>query len=204
MPPLITPTIINVGYRSTNYWVISAGTSRLLLDLGWPGTMGAMRAALARAGVPLREIRYAIATHFHIDHAGLAQDIKLAGVPLLVADVQVAHIARIGDHVKPTDGFTSITLHDNQVITLASSRAVLADIRIGGQLVHTPGHSPDSISLLLDGGAVFTGDLTHPMLVTEAEAEETMTSWRTLRDLGATVVHAGHGPARPLPADLIY
>jgi ribonuclease/clavin/mitogillin len=32
-------TIVNVGYRSTNYWVVSAGTSRLLVDLGWPGTM---------------------------------------------------------------------------------------------------------------------------------------------------------------------
>lgn len=29
-------TIVNVGYRSTNYWVVSAGRSRLLVDLGWP------------------------------------------------------------------------------------------------------------------------------------------------------------------------
>ena len=41
-------TIVNVGYRSTNYWVVSAGRSRLLVDLGWPGTMGRMRAALKR------------------------------------------------------------------------------------------------------------------------------------------------------------
>lgn len=27
--------IVNVGYRSTNYWVVSAGRSRLLVDLGW-------------------------------------------------------------------------------------------------------------------------------------------------------------------------
>jgi ribonuclease/clavin/mitogillin len=33
-------TIVNVGYRSTNYWVVSAGTSRLPVDLGWPGTIG--------------------------------------------------------------------------------------------------------------------------------------------------------------------
>ncbi len=33
-------TIVNVGYRSTNYWIVSVGTSRLLIDLGWPGTMG--------------------------------------------------------------------------------------------------------------------------------------------------------------------
>ena len=65
--------IVNVGYRSTNYWVVSAGTSRLLVDLGWPGTMGQMRASLARMDVPLEEIQYGLATHYHIDHAGLAE-----------------------------------------------------------------------------------------------------------------------------------
>ena len=79
MPNLPTVTIINVGYRSANIWVVSAGRSRLLLDLGWPGTMGALRANLARMGVPLSEICYGLATHYHMDHAGLAQDLKLAG-----------------------------------------------------------------------------------------------------------------------------
>jgi ribonuclease/clavin/mitogillin len=65
-------TIVNVGYRSTNYWVVSAGTRRLLVDLGWPGTMGEMLANLRRMDVPLNEIRYGLATHCHIDHAGLA------------------------------------------------------------------------------------------------------------------------------------
>ena len=69
-------TIVNVGYRSTNYWVVSAGNSRLLVDLGWPGTMPAMRANLDRMGVPLDQIRYAVATHYHMDHAGLAQEFK--------------------------------------------------------------------------------------------------------------------------------
>lgn len=50
-------TIVNVGYRSTHYWVISTGTSRLLVDLGWPGMMGTMRANLARMDIPLKEIR---------------------------------------------------------------------------------------------------------------------------------------------------
>ncbi len=76
----------------TNYWVVSAGTSRLLIDLGYPGTMGTMQANLRRMGIPLREIHYALATHYHIDHAGLAQEPKNAGVPLLVVDVQVASI----------------------------------------------------------------------------------------------------------------
>ena len=72
-------TIVNVGYHSTNYWVVSAGRSRLLIDIGWPQTMGLMRANLRRTDVPLEEIRDALATHYHIDHAGLAEELKQAG-----------------------------------------------------------------------------------------------------------------------------
>ena len=99
---MATPTIVNVGYRSTNFWVISAGDSRLLVDLGWPGTMATMRANLDRMDVPLREIRWGLATHYHIDHAGLAQELKQSGMQLIVADVQVEWIPRIKDFVKPT------------------------------------------------------------------------------------------------------
>jgi ribonuclease/clavin/mitogillin len=73
MPHPASITIVNVGYRSTNYWVVSAGRSRLLVDLGYPGTMGMLRANLARMDDPIEEIRYALATHYHIDHPRLAQ-----------------------------------------------------------------------------------------------------------------------------------
>lgn len=191
-------SIVNVGYRSTNFWVVSAGTSRVLVDLGWPGTIATMRANLARMGVPLKEIKFGLATHYHIDHAGLAQDLKLAGVPLLVADVQVEWIPRMKAHIKPEDHFTDITMHDNKVIALSESRAVLKSIGVDGQILHTPGHSDDSVSLLLDDGSVFTGDLTHPLFVTEAEEAITNASWDRLRAHGAEMVYAGHGPIRPI------
>ena len=193
-----TPTIVNVGYRSTNFWVISAGTSRLLVDLGWPGTMATMRATLERMGVPQREIACGLATHYHIDHAGLAQELKDGGMRLLVADLQQEWIPRMKEHIKPTDHFTDITLHDNRVFALADSRALLSKYGVAGQVVHTPGHSPDSVSLLLDSGAVFTGDLTHPGLITDEEREVTTASWHRLRDMGATTVYPGHGPVRPI------
>ncbi len=128
----------------------------------------------------------------------LAQDLKHSGVPLLVIDVQQDRIPRMKDHIKPADHFTDITLHDNTVISLAASRALLAGLSIAGEILHTPGHSPDSVSLLLDDGAVFTGDLTHPMFVTEEAAEMTTASWDLLRAHGATTVYAGHGPVRPI------
>ena len=106
----MTVTVVNVGYRSTNYWVISAGRSRVLVDLGCPGTMGTMRANLRRADIALSEIHYGLATHYHIDHAGLAQDFKNAGVPLLVIDLQVPFIPLMKRHIKPQDQFTEISM----------------------------------------------------------------------------------------------
>lgn len=193
-------TIVNVGYRSTNYWVVSAGSSRMLVDLGWPGSMGRMRANLRRMGVPMNEIRYGLATHYHIDHAGLAQEFKQAGVPLLVLDVQVSSIPLMKRWTKPQDKYTDITTDDNVTISFEESRSLLERIGIPGEIVHTPGHSDDSVSLLLDDGSVFTGDLTHPALTGETEAEVVTASWGLLRQLGAVAVYPGHGPARPIEA----
>ena len=192
-------TIVNVGYRSTNYWVISEGRSRLLVDLGWPGTMGTMRANLNRMGVPLNEIKYGLATHYHIDHAGLAQELKQAGVPLLVLEAQVTAIPLLKSWTKPADRYVDIATHDNVTISFPESRTVLGRIGIVGEILHTPGHSDDSVSLLLEDGSVFTGDLTPPTLIGEDEAGAVAAaSWRLLRERGATRIYPGHGPAVPM------
>jgi len=191
-------TIINVGYRSTNYWVISAGDTRLLVDIGWPGSMGKMRSILKRMDVPLEEIRYTLATHYHIDHAGLAQDFKQAGIPLLVIDVQVEAIPVMKTWIKPADNYTEITPEGNVGITCAESRALLESIGIPGEVLHTPGHSADSVSLLLDDGSVFTGDLTHPDRVGLEDPAVVSASWRLLWEHGARRVYPGHGPIRPM------
>lgn len=194
------PSIVNVGYRSTNFWVVSAARSRLLVDLGWAGMFSALAANLERMDIPLGEITHGVATHYHMDHAGAAQDLKNKGMRLIVTEEQVAAIPLMKQFVKESDHYTEISLHGNLVITCAEGRALLATIGLDGQLVHTPGHSDDSVSLLLDTGAAFTGDLTHPMFVTEETAEVVARSWQRLRDLGATTVYAGHGPVRPMPA----
>ena len=191
-------TIINVGYRSTNYWVISAGTSRMLVDLGWPGTMGQLRANLRRMDVSLGEIRYGLATHYHIDHAGLAQELKWAGIPLLVIDLQTSAIPEMKRWTKPSDNYMDITLDGNRIIPASESRALLAEIYIAGEILATPGHSDDSVSLLLENGSAFTGDLTHPTLVTKENWALVNRSWELLREHGAARVYPGHGPVYQL------
>jgi len=194
----VATTIVNVGYRSTNYWVVSAGTSRLLVDLGWPGSLGSMRASLERMGVPMREIRYGLATHYHIDHAGLAEELKLAGVPLLVLESQVRAIPLLKQWVKPQEHYVDIRPDGNVVISFAESRALLGRIGIAGEILPTPGHSDDSVSLLLDDGSVFTGDLTPPGFAPDDAVEVVTASWRLLRERGARRLYPGHGPIREL------
>jgi glyoxylase-like metal-dependent hydrolase (beta-lactamase superfamily II) len=97
--------------------------------------------------------------------------------------------------IKPQDQYVDITTHDNVTIAFAESRAVLERIGIGGEILHTPGHSDDSVSLLLDDGAVFTGDLTQPRFVGAEDAAVVEASWRLLRERGARRVYPGHGPA---------
>lgn len=194
-------TIVNVGYRSTNFWVVSAGRSRLLVDIGWPGTLATMRANLARMDIPIQEIRYALATHYHIDHAGLGEELKQFGVRLLVIDLQVDAIPLMKPFMKPSDRYVEITPAGNVVIALRESRAWLASLGIAGEILHTPGHSDDSVSLLLDDGSAFTGDLTMPGLATEDHGAEVAASWRLLRERGATLVYPGHGAVRYLPAE---
>lgn len=195
------PTIVNVGYRSTNYWVVSAGRSRLLVDLGWPGRAGELLAQLKRKGVPLSEVRYGVATHYHLDHAGAAQDLKQLGVPLLVLPEQVPWIGEMKRWAKPADRYTEITTHDNIIIPGSESRDFLKHIGIEGEIIHTPGHSDDSVSLVLDTGCAFTGDLTLERMVSKEDPVVVTRSWNLLRDRGVTTIYPGHGSPYYLTRD---
>jgi glyoxylase-like metal-dependent hydrolase (beta-lactamase superfamily II) len=165
--------------------------------------MGRMRASLKRKDIPIEEIRYGLATHYHIDHAGLAQELKLAGVPLLVLDDQVEAIPLMKGWTKPQDDYLDITTHDNVTIPCSESRSLLAGIGIQGEILHTPGHSDDSVSLLLDDGSAFTGDLTHPAYIGLDDAAVVSASWHLLEERGATRVYPGHGPVWRLNPELL-
>lgn len=196
MPEPSPITIVNVGYLSTNYWVVSAGKSRLLVDLGYPGTMGTLRARLKHMDIPLKEIHFALATHYHIDHAGLAQELKHEGVGLLVLETQIAAIPLMKQFTKPQDHYVDISVEGNMTISFPESRALLAQIGIPGEILPTPGHSVDSVSVLLDNGSVFTGDLTPLDLAWGEAAGVVVTSWHLLEKKGAKRVYPGHGPVR--------
>jgi len=193
--------IVNIGYRSTNYYVLADHTPRLLIDAGWPGTFAAMQHAAERMGIALAGIPYQLVTHYHPDHAGLAEELKRLGVRLLVAETQLAAIPLLSSYVKPGDHYTPIQPAGNILLTAAASRAFLVGIGIQGEIISTPGHSDDSVTLVLDEGAAFTGDLTPLHMVPHDPADRAYQSWQRLWALGVHTIYPGHGPPQPAPAD---
>ena len=121
-------------------------------------------------------------------------------MPLLVIDLQLAAIPAMKRWTKPQDHYVDIRLEGNVTIRCDESRARLAAVGFAGEILPTPGHSDDSVSLLLDDGSAFTGDLTIPQMATVEQAETAAASWRLLRARGARRIHPGHGPVFPIEA----
>src|SRR5690242_8592929 len=165
--------IVNVGYDSTNYYVLGQDNARLLVDVGWPGTLPKLLAQLRRKDIALQDIRYLLVTHYHPDHAGLAQELKDKGVRLIVLEQQSPAIPRLKMVMKPINHYVDINLHDNLQLTCGESRAFLRRIGLVGEIISTPGHSDDSVTLVLEGGAAaFTGDLPAPNFADEKAIDQ--------------------------------
>jgi ribonuclease/clavin/mitogillin len=187
--------IVNVGYASTNYYAIATGRSHLLIDVGWPGTLPKLRHTLQRASIALSSIGHLLVTHYHPDHAGLAQELKDQGVKLIVLGPQLPAIPLLGQYMKPEHHFQPIRLDDNLLVSLAESRALLSRLGLQGEVIATPGHSDDSVTLILDEGIAFTGDLPPPHMAPDASGAVER-SWAAIIACGVHTGYPGHGPVQ--------
>ena len=185
--------IINVGYLSTNYYAIDVKGGKLLVDCGWPGTLPQFLAELKRKGISPQDIKYILATHYHPDHTGLAQELKNLGAKLIVLENQIEFIPQLIHLIKTkTVQYTEIKQGDNLILKFAESRNFLAKLELQGEIIHTPGHSDDSVTLILDDGFAFTGDLPPRFMISE-EAAITKHSWDKIYQHKITRIFPGHG-----------
>jgi glyoxylase-like metal-dependent hydrolase (beta-lactamase superfamily II) len=205
-----------VGVLETNCWIVSAGGEALVVD---PGDQPE-RVLAATAGLHVTAI---LLTHAHFDH--------VLAVPALVDAWQVPVLAHPAE--SPVWPHELATVRRNAhwdagtatADLLARDPALLAppdrlwdgaytpvdeeDLLIGplaARVLHTPGHTPGGISLLVDGH-LLTGDtlfpggpgLTGPPLSDFATITDSVRRLLALPD--ETRIHPGHGPDTTVAAE---
>lgn len=148
--------------RTVAAYVIK-GPKVALVDCGYASSYKTVLEGLAELGVAPSDVRYLIPTHVHLDHSGAAGRL-LREMPN--AEV-IAHEKAVPHLVDPTKLLESATKVFGEVIMqLYGTPEPIPQARITpvgeeshldlgdgmtATLVHTPGHAPHQVSMMLDG-----------------------------------------------------
>jgi glyoxylase-like metal-dependent hydrolase (beta-lactamase superfamily II) len=214
---------MTITYNSTNYFLEPCQDGFLLIDAGWHGKLKRFKQDLGNLNIELNEIKYILLTHHHHDHSALVQDLKdLTSAKLIVHKRQVDYLTKgITDYkkVKQYNCFLwlidkllrPLIKYDYRPIKIETSDfiidsdiddKILRKIGVKGKIVATPGHSNDSVSVLLDNGVAYVGDLAMsimglisriPLPIEAENYGQVKDSMKKLINLGANEFYPSHG-----------
>ena len=171
------------GRTQTNAYLVSDGSSWMLVDAGWR-TDGPRIQAAARSLLGPTETPSAIlVTHVHPDHAGAARELAEAwGCPVYAhpADLPIAtgDFAAMARHAGPMDRWVILPLmraigrrRREAALAGSSLAGIVRPLGSGGTIpgvdgwewIHTPGHTPGHVAyvrardrVILSGDAILT------------------------------------------------
>ncbi|MRN07143.1 MBL fold metallo-hydrolase [Lactobacillus sp. 0.1XD8-4] len=185
---------IRLKYGNTNCYLIQGRKKNILIDTDWAALLPNFFRLLGERKLKVQNIDYLFVTHYHPDHMGIAQNLIEYGVKLVVLDSQVNYIhqsdyifkRQVNSKFKPID--------DSQVLHLSitQSRKFLKDCGINGEILSTPGHTNCSISIVLDSGEAFVGDLYPYDQVSLYDNPILTESWKKLQEANVKIVHFAH------------
>jgi len=217
---------LNLGI--TKCYLLASSDGYLLIDTAYPGQFDRFAVALRGLGVAMSEIGYLLLTHHHDDHAGFAARLVAeTGCNVIVHKNAVAPLSRgeSASSMEPVNhciraafslfslvhaGFTypPLALSHQDTVVAGDTPGLLDDIGIDGEILYTPGHSSDSISVVLSDGSAFVGDAAMNFLnfcriryrpIFAENWGQVFQSWSKLIDHGATMIYPAHGD--PFPSD---
>ncbi len=184
---VLAPNPSPMTLDGTNTWIVAEPESSavLVVDPG-PEDEGHLRRVISITGD--RRVALIVLTHGHPDHsAGAARFAELTGAPVLALD--------------PRQRLGSEGIGDGDVLTASG-----CDVRV----VETPGHSGDSVSLLIPAdGALLTGDTVlgrgTTVIAPDGSLADYLRSLDVLRALAddLRVLLPGHGPLLADPAGVL-
>jgi glyoxylase-like metal-dependent hydrolase (beta-lactamase superfamily II) len=190
-------------------WIWRDGDEVTLIDSGPPGSAPVIAAALADLGLGTSAVARLVLTHFHVDHAGSANDVRGWGAEVL-AHRGDAPVVRGAEPEPQPPLLPSEEELFAQVGGGASAPPCPVDRELdggaelpfggGAVVVHGPGHTPGSIGLHLPAaGVLFTGDTVAEFgggLILgpfNLDRQAAAASFRLLASLDADIACFGHG-----------
>lgn len=161
--PFFVPAPSGPVTRFVFSFLICTNESITLIDTGVSGSERHIFEQIRKAGRKPEDISIVILTHSHPDHIGAAKAIReAAGCSIAAHPLEKAWIedTQLQEKERPVPGFSQLVggpvhvdrlISDGDIIALGKERSI--------EVIHTPGHSPGSISALLRPEmALFSGD----------------------------------------------
>ena len=217
--------ICNLGSRIVNNYLISSEAGYILIDTGYAGGFPHFMKMLKKYHIKPEEIRYIFLTHAHDDHAGFLNEVlavtnaKVILHPKAVEGLkcgqnsfeggcssfpawlfcQVLALFGHGDHRYPAIKQEYLDM----LIPIDSEQ--FKTIHFPYQILKTPGHTADHISLLM-GDKLFCGDaamngfpsIKHITIWIE-NLQQYRQSWRRIIQLHPHMIFPAHG--KPFKTD---
>ncbi len=192
---------------------------------------------LEEKNIEPQQILYLFITHHHEDHAGFTASLQKLSGCRIIAHKEAVQFMEKGKHADTGGGvinwktiflglylyikgvrlnFTPVKFEKEDYIVNADDNELLRTLGVPGKILYTPGHSPDSISLLLDNGSCFCGDAAMGKIewlgnryccIYISDVNEYYRSWEKMIQEGATTIYPAHGnifPSEKLELNLDY
>ena len=197
--------LVPLKYGNTNTYLIRGNGGNLLVDTDWAGTLPAFYRALKKQNLQIGDISHMMATHYHPDHMGIMAELMEQGVRLLLFDVQQPYI-HFSDSIYAREknrAYRPIDEGRAKLLCCGESRAFLSTLGIAGEVIYTPGHSEDSVSLLLDDGNAVVGDLPPYSALAAVTEEAVKNSYKTILSHGGRQLHYGHMVGERIPCNAV-
>jgi hydroxyacylglutathione hydrolase len=194
----------------------------IMIDVGPTFTLPKIKSWFKSIPVNPQEVNLVVITHAHFDHAGAIAGVKeLTGAQVAIHQTE-QEMLRTGIASLPTPvtpwGKIGLGLLKPMVkviqypgvkpdLVIGDEGMPLDDFGIPGRIIHTPGHTDGSLSVLLDNGDAFVGCMSHnapPFRLSPNypvfadDLDQLWSSWKLLLDQGAKTIYPGHGKGFPI------